>query len=69
LLGGDATWRRAIAVLSLGGVLGYALNDTYGMAGVTFVFVAVGVVYPALALRRKGGGLREPAPATAPADG
>jgi hypothetical protein len=69
LLGSDAAWRRALIALALGGILGYVLNDTFGMAGITFVFLCAAVIYPSLALLWKGGGVREPAPATAPAGG
>jgi len=44
----DEAWRHAAAVLAVGGMLGYVLNDTYGMAAVTFVFVSAAVVIPTL---------------------
>jgi hypothetical protein len=44
----DAAWRHAAAVLAVGGMLGYVLNDTYGMAAVTFVFVSAAMVIPTL---------------------
>ncbi|MGH2738077.1 MAG: hypothetical protein ACRDHH_04615 [Actinomycetota bacterium] len=44
----DATWRHAAVVLAVGGMLGYVLNDTYGMAAVTFVFLSAAMVIPAL---------------------
>jgi hypothetical protein len=69
ILEGHPIWRRAVVVLAIGGMLGYVLNDTFGMAGIAFFFVSAAVVYPALALRWRGEGLRESSPATAPADG
>jgi len=44
----NAAWRHAAAVLAVGGMLGYVLNDTYGMAAVTFVFVSAAMVIPTL---------------------
>jgi hypothetical protein len=44
----DGAWRHAAAVLAVGGMLGYVLNDTYGMAAVTFVFVSAAMVIPTL---------------------
>lgn len=44
----DAAWRHGAAVLAVGGMLGYVLNDTYGMAAVTFVFVSAAMVIPTL---------------------
>jgi hypothetical protein len=44
----DAAWRQAAAVLAVGGMLGYVLNDTYGMAAVVFVFLSAAMVIPAL---------------------
>jgi hypothetical protein len=44
----DEAWRHAAAVLAVGGMLGYVLNDTYGMAAVTFVFVSAAMVIPTL---------------------
>jgi hypothetical protein len=35
-------------VLAVGGILGYLLNDTYGMASVAFIYLSLGAVYPAL---------------------
>jgi hypothetical protein len=34
--------------LAVGGILGYLLNDTYGMASVAFIYLSLGAVYPAL---------------------
>jgi hypothetical protein len=56
----DARWQRAVVVLATCGIVGYVLNDTFGMAGITFVFVSAAVVFPALAARSRR--LREPAP-------
>jgi hypothetical protein len=44
----DAAWRHAAVVLAVGGMLGYVLNDTYGMAAVVFVFLSAAMVIPAL---------------------
>lgn len=44
----EPTWRHAAAVLAVGGMLGYVLNDTYGMAAVVFVFLSAALVIPAL---------------------
>lgn len=44
----DRAWRHGAAVLALGGMLGYVLNDTYGMAAVTFVFVSAALVIPTM---------------------
>jgi hypothetical protein len=47
----DPAWRHALLVLAGGAILGYLLNDTYGMAGVAFIYLALGLVYPALRLQ------------------
>jgi hypothetical protein len=44
----DVPWRHAAATLAVGGMLGYVLNDTYGMAAVTFVFLSAALVVPSL---------------------
>ena len=44
----DQAWRHAAIILAVGGMLGYVLNDTYGMAAVTFVFLSAAMVIPAL---------------------
>lgn len=44
----DVVWRHAVSVLAVGGMLGYVLNDTYGMAAVTFVFLSASMAIPAL---------------------
>jgi hypothetical protein len=44
-------WRLGAITLAIGGMLGYVLNDTYGMASVTFIYLALALVYPALAER------------------
>ncbi len=41
-------WRHAVIALAVGGMIGYVLNDTYGMAAVTFVFLSGAMVVPAL---------------------
>jgi hypothetical protein len=45
------TWRLGVITLAIGGILGYVLNDTYGMASVSFIYLALALVYPALAER------------------
>jgi hypothetical protein len=44
-------WRLGVISLAIGGMLGYVLNDTYGMASVSFIYLALALVYPALAVR------------------
>jgi hypothetical protein len=44
-------WRLGAVVLAIGAMLGYVLNDTYGMASVSFIYLALALVYPALAVR------------------
>jgi hypothetical protein len=44
-------WRDGLVVLAVGGILGYLLNDTYGMASVAFIYLSLGAVYPALVSR------------------
>jgi hypothetical protein len=44
-------WRLGVIALAIGGMLGYVLNDTYGMASVSFIYLALALVYPALAER------------------
>jgi hypothetical protein len=41
-------WRLGVITLAIGGMLGYVLNDTYGMASISFVYLALALVYPAL---------------------
>jgi hypothetical protein len=41
-------WRDGLVALAVGGILGYLLNDTYGMASVAFIYLSLGAVYPAL---------------------
>jgi hypothetical protein len=41
-------WRDGLLALAVGGILGYLLNDTYGMASVAFIYLSLGAVYPAL---------------------
>jgi hypothetical protein len=48
MLGGDPRWRVGVVVLAIGGMIGYVMNDTYGMAAVAFAFVSAAMVYPAL---------------------
>lgn len=49
----DEGWRDAIVVLALGGLAGWLLNDTYGMAGSAFAYVSAAMLYPTLAFRSK----------------
>jgi hypothetical protein len=48
LLEQNGAWRDAVVTLALGGMIGYVLNDTFGMTAVAFVFVSAAMVYPAL---------------------
>jgi hypothetical protein len=48
VLARDPRWRVGVIVLAIGGMIGFVLNDTYGMAAVAFVFVSAAMVYPAL---------------------
>jgi hypothetical protein len=48
-------WRGAVIVLALGGMIGYVVNDTYGMAVAAFAFVSAAMVYPALRERWSSG--------------
>jgi hypothetical protein len=47
----DPRWRRAIVVLCACGLLGWAVNDTYGLAGSAFTFACAAMLAPALAAR------------------
>jgi hypothetical protein len=64
-----SAWQRAAVVLALSGMVGYVVNDTFGTASIAFLFLSAAVIYPALALRWRGGSLREPSTATEPAAG
>lgn len=44
----DPRWHRAIVVLSACGLLGWVVNDTYGLAGSAFAFASAAVLAPAL---------------------
>jgi hypothetical protein len=46
---GDERWRDAILVLTIAGIAGYLVNDTYGLAGSAFAFASAAVLYPTLA--------------------
>jgi hypothetical protein len=46
----DDGWRDAVVVLAIGGLAGWLLNDTYGMAGSAFAYVSAALLYPTLAL-------------------
>jgi hypothetical protein len=41
-------WREAVLALGLSAVLGYVLNDTYGLTAVALVYLSLALVYPAL---------------------
>lgn len=47
----DPRWRRALVVLSACGLLGWAVNDTYGLAGSAFTFACAAALAPVLAAR------------------
>lgn len=44
----DPRWRDAVVVLTLAGIAGYLLNDTYGLAGSAFAFASAAMLYPTL---------------------
>jgi hypothetical protein len=50
-------------------MVGYVVNDTFGTASIAFLFLSAAVIYPALALRWRGGSVREPSTPTGPAAG
>jgi hypothetical protein len=39
-------WRDACVLLGMGGILGYLLNDTFGMAEMSFVYLVAALIYP-----------------------
>jgi hypothetical protein len=41
-------WRAGVIILAIGGMIGYVVNDTYGMAAIAFVFCSAAMVYPSL---------------------
>jgi hypothetical protein len=41
-------WREAVLALGLSAVLGYLLNDTYGLTAVALVYLSLALVHPAL---------------------
>jgi hypothetical protein len=51
----DPAWRHGALALAMGGMIGYVLNDTYGMAAVAFLFLSAAMVYPALVARWTSG--------------
>jgi hypothetical protein len=51
----DPAWRHGALALAMGGMIGYVLNDTYGMASVAFLFLSAAMVYPALVARWTSG--------------
>jgi len=44
----DTRWRDAVVVLTLAGMAGFGLNDTYGLAGSAFAFASAAMLYPTL---------------------
>jgi hypothetical protein len=64
-----SAWQRAVVVLAVSGMVGYVVNDTFGTASIAFLFLSAAVIYPALALRWRGGSVREPSTPTGPAAG
>jgi hypothetical protein len=56
MLESNPAWRHAVLALAGGAILGYLLNDTYGMAAVAFIYLAFGLVYPALRRAAEGPG-------------
>ena len=64
-----SAWQRAVVVLAVSGMVGYVVNDTFGTASMAFLFLSAAVIYPALALRWRGGSVREPSTPTGPAAG
>jgi hypothetical protein len=44
----DPRWRDAVIVLTIAGIAGYLLNDTYGLAGSAFAFASAAMLYPTL---------------------
>jgi hypothetical protein len=42
------SWRAGVIVLAIGGMIGYVVNDTFGMAAIAFVFCSAAMVYPSL---------------------
>jgi hypothetical protein len=47
-LDGQPGWREAVLTLGLSALLGYVLNDTYGLTAVALVYLSLALVYPAL---------------------
>jgi hypothetical protein len=48
-------WRDSCVLLGIGGILGYLLNDTFGMAEMSFVYLAAALIYPAVIDRVRAG--------------
>jgi hypothetical protein len=48
-------WRDACVLLGVGGILGYLLNDTFGMAEMSFVYLAPALIYPTVLDRLREG--------------
>jgi hypothetical protein len=51
-LDGHPVWGDAVLVLGLSAVLGYVINDTYGLTGVALIYLLLALVYPAVAPRK-----------------
>lgn len=47
----DPRWRDAVLALAIGGLLGWVVNDTYGLAGSAFPFATAALLAPGLAPR------------------
>jgi hypothetical protein len=48
-------WRAGVMILAIGGMIGFVVNDTYGMAAVAFTFISAAMIYPALRERWTSG--------------
>jgi hypothetical protein len=51
-LDGHPAWRDAILAIGLAAVVGYVINDTYGLTGVALIYLLFALVYPALGHRK-----------------
>ena len=47
----DPAWRDAAVVLGVTSIVAFLVNDTFGVAGMGFVYLSAALVYPALAMR------------------
>ena len=46
-------WRDACVTLAVGAMLGYVFNDTPGTASVAFIYLAIALLFPPLAVRER----------------